>query len=300
MRVAALDLGSNTSLLFIADVDGGTIQKVYCDETTVTKMGQGVHESRRLHPDALARLDKCFAEYEALIQKHQAEKVIAIATSAARDVTNREELEKLCAKYKFNLHIASGDQEASLTFKGALSDRNDHEGLGVIDVGGGSTEIISQVRGKVIGQSVDVGSVRLTELCVTKQPIIKRDLDAVHAYAKDKFSRVHIQTTLKEVIAVAGTPTTLAALDQQRPYEEEFVHGYILTQVHLTNWIGRMAKMTVAEREALPGMQPKRGDVIVTGTIILLEAMQALGAHQVRVSTRGVRYGVAMDWKEFI
>lgn len=299
MRIAALDLGSNTSLLFIADIVNGEIQQVLCDETTVTKMGQGVHQTRQLHPEALDRLNVCFKRYADLIQAHGAEKTIAVATSAARDVKNASELENLCAKYKFPLHIISGDQEARLTFLGALSDRQRIEGTGVIDVGGGSTEIIYQSGGKIAGKSVDVGSVRLTELCVTKQPISPREIEAIHEYASSQFAKSRLQMPLEEVVAVAGTPTTLAALDQQRDFDELFVHGYILNETILEHWIERLARLSVEEREGLPGMQPKRGDVIVTGSIILLEAMRALGAHQVRVSTRGVRYGVALNWQEF-
>lgn len=299
MRVAALDLGSNTSLLLVADVEGKKISKVLCDETTVTKMGQGVHQNKKFHPEALARLDKCFATYSAKIKTLNVDKIVAVATSAARDVTNSFELKNLCKKYSFPLHIISGNQEARLTFEGSLSDRTDLEGIGVIDVGGGSTEVVYQTGGQIKGQSVDVGSVRLTELCVTKQPISVKELAAIHLYASEQFAKAMIQFELKEVVAVAGTPTTLAALDQQRDFDELFVHGYLLNQTILEHWIERLAKMTVAEREVLPGMQSKRGDVIVTGTIILLEAMKALNTHQVRVSTKGVRHGALLNWQEF-
>lgn len=300
MRVAALDLGSNTSLLFIADIENGKIQEVYCDRTKVTKMGQGVHQFRRLHPEALVRLEECFKEYSGLIEKHQAEKVIAVATSAARDVSNGEALTQLAAKYKIPVHIISGEQEARLTFLGALSDQNDLRSKGVIDVGGGSTEVISQIDSNIRGTSVDVGSVRLTELCVTRQPISEFELKKIEEYAAQEFAKAKLHAGhLKEVIAVAGTPTTLAALDQARDFDESFVHGYVLSESKLDDWINRLAKMSIAEREVLPGMQPKRGDVIVTGSIILREAMRALGVKEVCVSTRGVRYGVAMNWREF-
>lgn len=300
MKVAALDLGSNTSLLLIAEVENGTVTKVYHDETRVTKMGQGVHMHRRLHPEALERLDKCFADYAKVIAQHKPEKVVAVATSAARDVSNGEALLELGRKHKIPIHIISGDQEARLTFKGALCDRAETRGIAVIDVGGGSTEIITEGDDGPKGTSVDVGSVRLTELFVTKHPIPSAELAKVTEYAKQAYKNAPLPTAeVIEVVAVAGTPTTLAAVDQKREFDEKFVHGYKLDLKTMDAWRDKMAAMTVDQREELPGMQPKRADVIVTGTIILSEAMRALKQTQATVSTRGVRYGVALAHAEF-
>jgi exopolyphosphatase/guanosine-5'-triphosphate,3'-diphosphate pyrophosphatase len=296
MRVAALDLGSNTSLLLIADVENGVLGKVYFDETRVTKMGQGVHANRRFHPDALARLDECFADYAAAIKLHKAEKVVAVATSAARDVKNGDELLKLGKKHGIPISIISGDKEAQLTFKGALCDRQDTSGIAVIDVGGGSTEVIAG--GK--GTSVDVGSVRLTELFVTKHPVPAGEMEKVYEYARAAFARAPLpREHFREIVAVAGTPTTLAAVEQQREFSEEIVHGFKLSLGTVDKWISKMQAMTVDQREKLPGMQPKRADVIVTGSVILAEAMRALGRDEATVSTRGVRYGAALAWQDF-
>lgn len=300
MKVAALDLGSNTSLLLIAEVNGGVITSVYHDETRVTKMGQGVHANRCLHPDALARLDACFADYAQEIKKHHCEKVVAVATSAARDVKNGDELLKLGQKYGIPIHIISGDQEAQLTFRGALCDRSGTKGIAVIDVGGGSTEIISDHGGRPKGTSVDVGSVRLTELFVTQHPTPESELAQVIEYAKAAFARAPLpKEKFMEVVAVAGTPTTLAAVEQNQDFDEEIVHGFKLKLTTIERWIDKMKAMTVDQREQLPGMQPKRADVIVTGSIILAEAMRALGQTEATVSTRGVRYGVALAWQDF-
>lgn len=300
MKVAALDLGSNTSLLLIADVEGGVITNVLHDETRVTKMGQGVHANRALHPEALVRLDDCFADYSAVIKKFKPEKVVAVATSAARDVKNGEELLKLGRRHGIPIHIISGAQEARLTFRGALCDRASTSGIAVIDVGGGSTEIISDHDGNPKGTSVDVGSVRLTELFVKHQPIPEDELAAVTKYVKEAYANASLpREQFQEVVAVAGTPTTLAAVEQAREFSEEIVHGFKLSSAMIEKWIAKMKSMTVDQREQLPGMQPKRADVIVTGSIILNEAMRALGQDRATVSTRGVRYGVALAWEEF-
>lgn len=300
MRVAALDLGSNTSLLLVAEVDGGVLRKVLHDETTITRMGQGVHANRRLHPEALVRLDECFGRYESIIRKFNCEKVMAVATSAARDVSNGDELIKLGRIHGIPIHIISGQREAELTFKGAVCDRAETDGLAVIDVGGGSTEIISQENGVAKGTSVDVGSVRLTELFVKHDPVTSDEMRGVRTYAEEAFGRAPLpQTKFREVVAVAGTPTTLAAVDQRTDFREELVHGYKMSLAQIEGWIEKLCTMTVAERQALRGMQPKRADVIVTGSMILAEAIRALKQQNVTVSTRGVRYGVALEWETF-
>ncbi|NJL23984.1 MAG: hypothetical protein HC902_01530, partial [Calothrix sp. SM1_5_4] len=301
MKVAALDLGSNTSLLMIAEVEGSSLRRVLHDETTVTKMGQGVHSSRRFHPEALLRLEECFARYSRTIRDFNCDKVIAVATSAARDVDNADEILRLGAKYGIPIHIVSGEVEARLTFRGAVCDRPSAAGLAVIDVGGGSTEIMSDDGTGPKGTSVDVGSVRLSEIFVDRHPIEISALERVRAYAEAAFARSPLpKGPFLEVVAVAGTPTTLAAVDQGRPFAEELVHGYRLRLDKIEEWAGRMAGMTVAEREALAGMEPKRADVIVTGAIILSTAMRALGKMEVTVSTRGVRYGVAFGMAGFL
>lgn len=300
MRVAALDLGSNTSLLLIAEMDGARMKRVLHDETTITKMGQGVHANRRFHPEALARLDVCFASYSKTIREFKCDKVVAVATSAARDVSNGEALLDLGKKHGIPIHIISGDKEAQLTFKGALCDRESMDGIAVIDVGGGSTEIISEQAGVPKGTSVDVGSVRLTELFVKNEIVPENEMRDVRDYCAKAFAAAPLpRGPFREVVAVAGTPTTLAAVDQNQDFSEEIVHGYKLKLATVEDWIAKLSRMTVADREKLRGMQPKRADVIVTGSLILATAIRALAKNEATVSTRGVRYGVALAWQDF-
>ncbi len=300
MRVASLDLGSNTSLLLIADMEGSRVTKVVLDETTITKMGQGVHASRSFHPDALIRMRECLADYSLKIKSNHCDKVIAVATSAARDVANGSELIEMGRELGIPIHIIEGSREAELTFNGALSDRASGQGCAVVDVGGGSTEVIFQGPEGLKGQSLDVGSVRLTEMYIKAQPIDRTAMTKISQYVQTEFAKVKLHgTVITELVAVAGTPTTLAALDQQKDFNEDLVNGYKLTVDRIQNWIGKLAKMTIDERQKLPGMQPKRADVIVTGALILAGAVRALGKSEITVSTRGVRYGVAQAWQEF-
>ena len=296
MRIAALDLGSNTTILLVADVEDGRITRVVRDETNVTRMGQGVHADRKFHPEALARVTTTLEGYAKLIKADGCARVIAVATSAARDVTNAAELIEIGRRFDIPIHIIPGGREAELTFRGAPGT----PGSSVIDVGGGSTEIISEVSGQIRGVSVDVGSVRLSELFVTTHPIPSDELARARAYADRAFAAANLpRSGAGEVIAVAGSPTTLAALDAGRDFDESFVHGYRLSRGQIGAWIERLAGMSIAERERLPGMQPKRADVIVIGAVLLASALDALDQDEIRVSTRGVRYGVAHAWEEF-
>lgn len=298
MRVAALDLGSNTSLLLIAEVAAGRVEKVISDHTTVTKMGQGVHQNKRFHADALIRVRECLENYRRVIDQSNVDKVLAVATSAARDVQNQHELTKICSDLNIPLEIISGDREARMTFLGAVSDVADREGVAVIDVGGGSTELILQHEGQIHGVSVNVGSVRLADLFVKANPIPPQDVQAAKNYAREKFNEGKAKLNglkARRVIGVAGTPTTLAALEWNEPFSETKVHGFKLSVDTIDKWIDTMAPLSIPEREKFKGLEPKRADVIVLGSIALREAMRALESSEMTVSVRGVRYGLALE-----
>lgn len=303
MKVAALDLGTNTFLLLVADVERGKVTRVYRDEIRVTRLGQEVHRNRLFHPDALARAEQCFREYAEIIQAENVDYTVAMATSAARDVGNGEELFKLGKKYGIPIEIIPGAREAEITFRGSTFDEEDANGLAVIDVGGGSTEVIGQINNEISGASVDVGSVRLTELFVKSHPVSAEDLRALEIYVQQKFNEAREQLPIgkvKDVLAVAGTPTTLAAVIQGKPYAKDVVNNFRIELPAMREWLKRLAAMTVPERQALPGMDPKRADVIVAGLVILISATELLGLKSIKVSDRGVRYGVALLAEERI
>jgi exopolyphosphatase/guanosine-5'-triphosphate,3'-diphosphate pyrophosphatase len=297
MRVAALDFGTNTFLLLIAEVESGEIKKVLHDEAVVVRLGQNVHETKRFHKDALARADECLDRFASTIQRFAPEKVLACATSAARDVTNSDELFKIASRYAIPLEIISGDREAELTFSGTIN-KAAQGSVALIDVGGGSTEFIvgSGVPGLKTRKSIDIGAVRLTELFVTKHPVDSSELAKMTQYIQNKILEVQniFQTArFDRVIAVAGTPTTLAAIDQGLPFESNRVDGYVLSIEKLAQWIDQLAAMNLNDRMELAGMEPKRADVIVAGAMVLLAGAVALGAKELIVSVRGLRYGIA-------
>jgi exopolyphosphatase/guanosine-5'-triphosphate,3'-diphosphate pyrophosphatase len=261
-------------------------------------MGQGVHATKKLHADALLRMDECLKKYSEILKVERPDRVIAMATSAARDVTNASELFDIGRKYNIPIEIIPGEREAQITFDGAVFDRAEKNHLGVVDVGGGSTEVIGMnERGQVIGASVNVGSVRLTEMFVTQYPTPRSEVEKILKYAEAKFSEVRDQlpvSSIRELIAVAGTPTTLAAVLQNQIFNEEAVNGFVIRRETLEQWLYKLAELNLEERMHLTGMDPKRADVIVAGTAILLTALRFLSADKMTVSTRGVRDGVAL------
>lgn len=298
MRVAALDLGTNTFLLLVADVESGQIREVLHDEVRVVRLGQGVHENRRFHPEALERAEACFADYSKTIESFNVEKTLACATSAARDVANGAELVALAEKYRIPVEIISGEREAELTFSGTINDGKKGS-VGIIDVGGGSTEFIFGEGDRLETRfSVDVGSVRLTELFVKSHPIPKPEIEAMRDYIKERIREARSKVEARvgigvQMIAVAGTPTTLATVEQGLPFESSRVHGFHLSLACLREWVTRLAAMSVAERQKLAGMEPKRADVIVAGALILQLAAEAFSAETLEVSIRGLRFGIA-------
>jgi exopolyphosphatase/guanosine-5'-triphosphate,3'-diphosphate pyrophosphatase len=321
MRVAGLDLGTNTFLCLIADVNPATGEtRVIQDEVRIVRLGQGVNAARELHPEALARAEAAFAEFQNYIREAKCERVLAAATSAARDSRNGHVLVELGARYGIPIEVISGEREAELTFRGAIEPS--WIGLtAVIDVGGGSTEIIFGDRnGILIRFSANVGSVRLTEKYITSHPISASELQAATnkvrqeirlgmeaavsafnqqrdgAYPNAPGAPLELDELISRttnVVAVAGTPTTIAAVQQGETFVAEKIHGHIIFVEELRKMIGRLAAMTVEDRSQLGGMEPKRADVIVAGAICLSEAAAIIHANSLQVSIRGVRFGVA-------
>lgn len=297
MKIAALDLGTNTSLLLIAEPQGGSL-RVLCDEVRITRLGQDVQATKRLHPEALQRAEECFREFKSLIDRHRVDVVRAYTTSAARDAVNGQDFIQLGARFGIPIEIISGEREAELTFRGSL-EGPDEAWTAVIDVGGGSTEIvIGNARGPKERVSVNVGSVRLTEKFITQHPIPDAELNALIGFVRREIEAGLKKFTLspEQVLMVAGTPTTLAAVELGRAFESELVHGHRMQLSALEAWVWRLAAMSIDERKRLGGMEPKRADVIVAGAICLMEALRALKKTEARVSIRGLRYGIAMDY----
>jgi exopolyphosphatase/guanosine-5'-triphosphate,3'-diphosphate pyrophosphatase len=299
MKVAALDLGTNTFLCLIAEGDAKNgITKVHKDLMKVVRLGQDIDKTKQLHPEALKRAKACLEEFKKEIDAQKVDKILAMATSAARDATNGEELFKIGRELNIPIEIIPGEDEARITYQGATAGRAaDGKTLLVIDVGGGSTEFILGREGHILfGESLNIGGVRLTEKYVSQQPIPGKDRHKVLEHIDEALKTILPDLKkhkVDEVIAVAGTPTSIVAIEVGG-FDESKVDGYKLPRERLKYWVDEFANTTVEEKKSKYNLGG-RADIIFAGTSILLRALESLNKDAMLVSTKGVRYGVALE-----
>lgn len=298
MKIATVDIGTNTVLLLIAETIGDELVAVE-EHATITRLGEGVDKSRVLKPEAIARTNAALDVYAAIAKKHGVVRAAIVGTSAMRDASGGEQIrENVKNGFGVDARVLSGDEEAEMTYAGALSGLGiaDDQTVAVFDIGGGSTEV---VRGKsgIIGyaHSFDVGSVRLTERHVKSDPPSPAELTAIEEALRRDLEPARGAKT-DRVVGIAGTMTTLAAVAlEMKIYDGARVHGHVMTRAEIATTVDRLAGLPLTERQTLPGLEPKRADVIVAGGLIALACLDALGAGAVTISDRGVRWGLALD-----
>jgi exopolyphosphatase / guanosine-5'-triphosphate,3'-diphosphate pyrophosphatase len=300
MRVGVVDIGTNSTRLLVAEVEGEALTELE-RRTTVTRLGEGLEASGRLSDAAMARVSETLAGYREAIDELGAERVVAVATSAMRDAANgpqfRDEIER---RFGLDSRTISGDEEARLTFLGATSGRDAGAATLVIDIGGGSTEFVVGHPGgdPEFHVSTRMGSVRHTERHLHSDPPTAAELAALAVDARaivEADVPADVRRSVDAGIAVAGTATSLAAIDQQlEPYDPERVHGYRLGAQSCERLLARLAELTVAQRRDVPGLHPDRAPTIVAGAGILLESMRASGLDEVEVSENDILHGAAL------
>ncbi len=295
MKIAALDLGSNTFLCLICEVKNNQILKVYSDQVEVVRLGQDLQKTKEINTDALVRAKKCLEKFSETIQKEKPDRILAMATSAARDAENKQELFKICQNLNIPLEIIAGEKEAEITYQGAISKIISEKNRLVIDIGGGSTEFIFGSGLKLIqGQSLNIGCVRLTEKFISAQPTTENEISVLQKFISNEISKINSASfKIDEVLAVAGTPTTLAAVEIGK-FQVDIIDGYIFKLDRLEKWLSELIPLSIAEK-IQKGFPEGRADVILVGLIILIETLKYFNKDQLVVSTRGVRYGVALE-----
>jgi exopolyphosphatase/guanosine-5'-triphosphate,3'-diphosphate pyrophosphatase len=300
LRIAVVDLGSNSTRLLVADVEGGAVTEVE-RRTNVTRLGDGVDATGRLSDAAIERVLETLAGYREAIDALGAERIVAVATSAVRDADNGAELQAaLRDRYGIDARVIPGEHEARLTFLGATAGRTDGETL-VIDIGGGSTELVVGRPGSEpeFHVSARLGVVRQTERHLADDPPPPDQRDALAREAAAIVAAEvpeDVRAGVRAAIAVAGTATSLAAIDQRlEPYDPERVHGYELTPAGAERMLEELAAMPLAERREVPGLHPDRAPTIVAGALILIAAMRAFGIDRVEVSEADLLHGAALE-----
>lgn len=297
MNVATIDVGTNTTLLLVARTRPEVA--VLDERAEITRLGRGIGRDGALGADAIARTLDVLRDYASIARRHGAQ-LHAVGTEALRRAPNASAfLEPAAHILGGSVEVIDGAREAALTFKAVVASFPDAARRGtlvVVDIGGGSTEIVVAERGLVRFQtSLPMGSVRLTERYVAHDPplpaelaAVERDVDA--ALARVPFPQADPAVTL---VGVAGTVTSLAAMTQGlSTYDPARVHGFALERPALEAQVARLAASSQTERERMPGLDPRRADVILAGALILLQITRAAHAASVLVSDRGIRWGL--------
>jgi exopolyphosphatase/guanosine-5'-triphosphate,3'-diphosphate pyrophosphatase len=301
MRLTTIDIGTNTILMLIADVVADGTLSVVRDEQVIPRLGKGIDARRRITPDTFDRIFGELQKYKSTAEAYHTEKIIACGTSALRDAINREEFVGFIKKkLGLEIEILSGDEEADLTYRGAVSGflRNDsQEAFAVLDIGGGSTEL-SIGRGFLVAKkmSFDMGCVRLTERILHSSPpglsALDRALSEVRAWGSS-LPQLPSETHL---LGVAGTVTTLAAIYLRlESFDPTRVNGHFLTLEVIDRIFNQLKSLTIADMiHQFPQIQRGRADILLAGIIILMESLLRLGKPEIVASDRGLRHGIAL------
>lgn len=300
MRVAVIDIGTNSTRLLISDVEGARADQVE-RVTTVTNMGRGVDHTNMICTDAIEDVCEVISGYKARYEEMGAERVLAIATSAVRDATNGDAfIAELRERFGLDARLLTGEEEAHLTYLGATANRSDDEPTLVFDIGGGSTELIVG-SGMEVGfhTSLQAGTIRQSERHLTSDPPDPRELEHLATDCRkliDDAIADRPEARPSRAIAVAGTPTSLAAVDQKlEPYDPGRVHGYRLGLQRIQRMLSKLSSLPLAERLRVPGLHPGRAPTIVAGTVILVQVMRAFGLEEIEVSELDILHGSALS-----
>jgi exopolyphosphatase/guanosine-5'-triphosphate,3'-diphosphate pyrophosphatase len=329
MRIGVVDIGTNSTRLLIADVEGGRVTDELERRTLITRLGAGVDADARLNREAMDRVYAALGEYRPLIEKHDVDSAVAVLTSAVRDAANgREFADTIERRYGIVPHILSGDDEARLTFLGATSERDprDRTPTLVFDIGGGSTElVIGAGQEMTFHVSTQAGVVRQTERHIHTDPPSSRELEELredvrriltaavpseqrrpveqrdHGGADEPSDQRGAvappdhRHPVEHAIAVAGTATSLAAIAQElEPYDASKVHGYHLAREQAEAILQQLAAVPLQTRRQVKGLHPDRAPTIVAGVIILLEVLSLFDLHEVEISEHDILRGAAL------
>jgi len=299
-RVAVIDIGSNSTRLLIAEVEDGRVREID-RRTRVTRLASGVDLSGGLSSEAIEKVCEVVGEYVAACEELGARAVDAIATSAVRDASNGDAfIAELRERFDLQARVLGGDQEALLTYRGATAEADPPAPVVVIDIGGGSTELVIGSRAEVeFHTSIQAGVVRHTERHLATDPPtpieleqLAKDIRGLMIEALSDRSGLPVESG----IAVAGTPTSLAAIDLGLdPYDPERVHGHRLSLPTIQHQLSELASQPLAERRQVIGLHPDRAITIVAGVVILIEAMRVLGLDEITVSERDILHGAAVE-----
>ena len=295
-----VDIGTNSTRLLAADVEGGRVSALE-RRSTVTRLGRGVDTTQQLATEAIEDVTDAVGEYISAYEPLEPDVVSVLATSAVRDASNADAfIAELRERHALDARILTGEEEARLTYLGATAGRPPRDGTLVIDIGGGSTELVVGSGGDVrFHTSLQAGRVPHTERYMLNDPPSASESDPL---SEDVRKLIFAELAAAEFfdvqtgIAVAGTPTSLAAIEQELdPYDPERVHGYVLTLAAIQRMCSMLSGMSLEERLEVTGLHPGRAPTIVAGVVILIQAMRAFGLQRIEVSEHDILDGAALE-----
>lgn len=300
-KVAVIDIGTNSTRLLVAEVEGHEVRELE-RRSTVTRLGRGVDLSGALAVEAIERVCETVAEYIEIYRAHDVQHVAAIATSAVRDAANGSAfLAELRERFALEAELIDGEKEALLTYRGATSARPPTVPTLVVDIGGGSTELVVGQGSEIsFFSSLQAGVVRHSERHLVSDPPNTPQLEALAADIRnlvDVALEDHPEERIRveQAIGVAGTPTSLAAIDLGLvPYDPERVHGHELPLSEIQRMLSKLAGLPLEQRSEIPGLHPDRAPTIVAGVVILIEVMRAFDLDRITVSEHDILYGAAL------
>ncbi len=303
MRLAAIDIGTNSTKMTVADVSDSGQLSVVSEQSDVTRLGEGVDKSRRLSEAAMTRTLDAIARFADAAKAQGAEVVLGAGTSALRDAANGPEFIRQVRKASgVEVEIITGDREAQLAYAAVRSDATlaipEAASLLVFDIGGGSTELILGDAGGVGRyKSLNIGAVRLYERFLSSDPPTLFELDQARQFASDAFATFPQPDTPPLVAGIGGTALNIAAVTQGLTQPDpDAIHGASLSAADVAAALSRFSSVPLAERRAIPGLEPKRADVIVAGALILDTLLTYFHADRFLLSARGLRYGLLADY----
>jgi exopolyphosphatase / guanosine-5'-triphosphate,3'-diphosphate pyrophosphatase len=298
---SSIDIGTNTVLLLVAERNDDAIQ-ILSEQQLIPRLGQGVDKHRNLSEAAMERTTDALLEFQQVLELFDSESIrpLITSTSAVRDAANRDTfIQKIRNRTGWDVDVLTGKEEAELTFAGALSvlDIRPEEYVSVLDIGGGSTEIASGTLERLDRMlSLDIGCVRFTERYFKHDPPSGKEIQNATAEIRRIFSSSEISYASDRIIGVAGTVTSLAAIDQGLTgYHAEKLNGYLLTENRIQDFLDEFSEMASGELEnRYPVFLKGRSDIILAGLMILLEFLQNTGQKALTVSAGGIRHGVIL------
>lgn len=298
-RVGIIDIGSNSIKFFVGEkCEDGTI-KTIIDKNDIARLGEGLRETGRISDEALERNAQSVAAFAAEAKENGADMIVSVGTMALRSAANSADfvarVKELCG---VEVQIIPGEEEARLSYLAILSGMPVPDGeLVIFDTGGGSTEFIFGKGTELVNRfSVNLGAIRITEKFFADDPVAEGSVEAAVKEIDEEFAAAGVTGSPVKLVGMGGTVTSMGAVKHKMVvYNPDIIQGSALTKADIEEQIQEYSKRTVAQRREIPGLQPKRADVILAGACILKDITERLGVDELTISDRGLRHGLAFD-----